>query len=506
MKVTPIKIAITMILGVLLTVAFSNLIIGIILITGTVASIVCSVVKHRIKPDLLILTVMFAVASISYSYSVSSKNHPTINYIDKYVTLKGEITTPAQESTYSKNYRYDLRLNSVSNRHGEVKTNETILLTTSQKLKCGSMVTVQGMVDDFPRKMNENGFDTATYYKSRNVFTRVFTENITVTAENSKFSIHSAGGKISEFIDSKIYKYYQGDSAAILSAVLTGNTHHFSSDYKDVLSKTSFFRFLHPAYLHIWIILAVIGLLKKFVPRKIRDLLTILIFITYAILQTGNVGFTRCLVCAMAAIIYRMRYGSSYYPDTMATVVAVAVLTTPTIIFHAGFVLSVLGGMLIWAFAPPLAGKLKCIPNFLRRTTAVILVCMFLYTPFSMYYFNGLCIYSFILPVITAPLIICALISAPTALLLMELFGTAPVFAGYTDFAVNSLYKLPCFIEKLPLSHINIATPSFAMLVTYLSGIFLLFYIVRKRKERFSCFQLCSQDFAYPLLCPLFCE
>lgn len=483
MKITPIKIAVTMVLGVLATVAFGNLILY-VLVAGLVASIIYSIIKRRIELCFLILAMAFTIASLSYGYSASTRNHPTIKYIDKYVTLTGEITTSAQKSAYSENYRYDLRLSSITNRYGEVKTNETILLTTPQKLNCGSVVIVRGIIDDLPQQMNENGFDTATHYKSRDVFTRIFTEDITVSGETTKFNIRTLGGRIAEFIDSKIYKYYQGDGAAILSAILTGNTHHFSAVYKDVLSETTFSRFFHPAYLHIWIILAVIGLLKKIVPRKILDMLTVLIFIAYAMLQTGSVGFSRCLICAAAAIIYRLRYGSAYYPDTMATVVTVAVVTTPTIIFHAGFVLSVLGGMLIWAFAPPLAKKLKYVPKFLRHTVAVILVCIFLYTPLSMCYFSGLCIYSFILPIITAPLIICTLISAPIALLLLELCGTAPVFAGYTDFVINTLYKLPYFIEGLPLSHINIATPSVAMIVTYLSGIFLLFYFIHKRRKQ----------------------
>ncbi len=483
MKITPIKIAVSMVMGVLATIVFGKLVPVALLIAGVIASILCSVIRRRFDISFLVIAITVSVASLSFSYSTSTRNHPTINYIDKYVTLTGELTSPARESAYNENFRYFLRLESVSNRYGEVKTNETVLLTTPVRLNCGSRVSVRGIIDNLPQQMNENGFDTAMHYKSRDIFTRIFTEDISVISTDSP-SLYSLGGRISEFIDGIIYKYYSGDGAAVLSAILTGSTHHFSSEYKDVLSETAFMRFFHPAYLHIWLILAIVGITKKFIPRTLRDILIILIFFSYAVLQSGGTGFSRCLVSFGLATLFRLVYGSDYYPDTMATIVSISVLTMPAIIFNAGFVLSVLGGMLVWAFAPYLTEKLVRVPRFLRRALSVILVCMFLYTPFSICYFNGLCIYAFIMPLITAPLIICALITGPLTLLFMELWGFAPVVSGYTDFVVNTFYKLPYFINNLPLSDINIATPSTATVFAYISGVLLLYYIINNRKRQ----------------------
>lgn len=487
MKITPIKVAISVVLGVVLTEAFNINIIAFAIAAAIILSIIYSIKVKRIEISFLLLAAAFSLSSLSYSYCVGNIHHPSIDFIGHEVTLSGEIISPPQENAYSDNYKYQLKLSSITNETREVKSMETILVTSPQLIPCGANVSLTGEIKNFPTQMNENGFDTEKYYKSCDIFTKIYSEDISVISTDSP-SIYSLKGRISEFIDGIIYKHYSGENAAILSALLTGNKHHFSAEYEDVLDHTTFERFFHPAYLHIWLILALVGLVKRFVPRKVRDIFIVLIFLVYAMMQSGGIGFSRCLICAAFAILFRLRYGSAYYPDTMATVVTLAVLTMPTIIHNAGFVLSILGGMLVWAFAPFLARKLMILPKFIRHAVAVIIVCAVLYTPFSMIYFNGLCIYSFIVPLIVAPLIVCVLITGPLTLLLMEAFGGAPIFSWLTNIVISVFYKLPYFIWKLPLSHINVRTPTIIEIIAYLSGVFLLYYIIRKHKNHIKFF------------------
>ncbi len=483
MKITPIKMAVSVVLGVLMTVALGKDVLFYALMIATILSIVNSVRLRRIDISFMLLAIAFILSSCSYNYFVSNTHHPSLDFVDSEVTLSGEIISPAQENAYSDNYKYQLLLNSISNETHKTETSETVLITSPQLIPCGAAVTLTGELKNFPSQMNENGFDTESYYKSCDIFTKMYSEDISVISTDNP-SIYSLKGRISQFLDGIIYKYYSDDSAAILSALLTGNKHHFSAEYDYILSVTAFERFFHPAYLHIWLILAIVGLVKGYVPRKVRDIFVVLIFLFYAMLQSGGIGFSRCLICVALAILYRLRYGSAYYPDTMATVVALAVITMPTIIYNAGFVLSITGGMLVWAFAPHITKKLTFLPRIIRRAIAVIIVCSILYTPFSMIYFNGLCIYSFMVPLIAAPLIICVLITGPLTLLFMEIMGVAPLFSQLTNLVIKVFYKLPQFIEKLPFSHINVPTPSTLEVIAYLSGVFLLYYVIHKRKKQ----------------------
>ncbi len=482
MKFTRITFALSAVAGILLT-TLSGIFISVIVFTFlAIVYLIYSLINRSIDIGMLILLAVFMAASFSYVGSVSSRIHKSVNYINRYVTVNGVIISSARQSE-SGNYQYIFRAKSISNKPGEVKTSENILLTTPLKLKCCDSVTVKGIIKDLPKQMNDIGFNSELYYKSNNIFSRIYTENISKTDKIYVFSPYMIGQKFNEHIDSIIYKYYTGDGAAILSAVLTGNKHQFSSGYDDILSATAYKRILHPAHLHVLVILSLIKLFSHIVRKQYRDLFTAMLFFTYAILQCSNIGFARCLLCSAVTIFYRLRHKSCYFPDTMATVVSLCSIITPTIIFNSAFVLSVTGGMLSWAFIPYFRKKLRFIPKFLRKTTAAMLVLSLFLTPISSYYYNGLCLYSFLSPFITGPFVLLILIISPVTFLMYELLGTAPIFGAYLNFAIKILYKIPYIINDLPFSSINIGKPSIAFIVMFVCFVFVLYYRIKSKQS-----------------------
>ena len=482
MKFTRITLALTAVAGILLT-SLSGVFVSVIVFAIVVAAyLIYSLTNHNIDIGIFMLFAIFLVASFSYTYSVSQRIHKSVNYINRYVTVNGVIISSARQSD-SDNYQYILRVKSISNKLGEVKSSENILLTTPEKLNCCDSVTVKGIIKDLPKQMNDIGFNSSLYYKSNNIFSRIYTKDISKTDKMYVLSPYAIGQKVNERIDGIIYEYYEADGAAILSAVLTGNKHKFSSEYDDILSRTAYKRILHPAHLHILLILALIKLFSHIVRKQYRDLFTAMLFFLYAILQCSNIGFARCLLCSAVTMFYRLRYKSSYFPDTMATVVLVCSIITPTIILNSAFILSVTGGMLAWAFIPYFRKKLRFIPKFMRKTTAAMLVLSLFLTPISSYYYNGLCLYSFLSSFITGPLVLLILIISPITFLMYKLLGTAPIFGAYLNFGVKILYKIPYIIDSLPFSSINIGKPSIVFILMYICFIFVLYYRIKLQKS-----------------------
>ena len=476
MKVTPIRLALITICAIIFTDymgLFSSVIIFALVSVGL--GIGFSII-HKIDLGSIIFAITFLIASVSYSLSVSTFAHPTLEYTGRYVTITGTTVTQAKKSPYSDNYQYTLRAKHIENSRGRFEIRENILLTSESRLNCGDSVTVRGIINTMPQRMNENGFDATSYYLSKNIMTRIYSNDITPTDKIRTYSLIELGGRLSEKVDSLIFRYYDGDSAALLSAVLTGNMSHFSPDYNKLLTRTAFKRVLHPAYLHIWIIMSLVGLVRSRIKRQWRDALTAVIFIVYALLQCTNIGFARCLVCGGIAILYRLRRGDSYFPDTIAFVVILCAVLTPTMLFNVSFVLSVSGGLIIWAFVPYVSQKLRFVPRILRRPIAVLIVCALFCTPLASIYFSGLCIYSFFMPIITAPAILFLLLLSPVAL-------TAGPIIHILDPALDFIYALPWIIHKLPLSHINIGNPSKPMAFAIITAIFTAYYYTRGRKR-----------------------
>lgn len=492
MKISPIRIAVTMLLGTVLAYSFSLKIICTIAIAAAVVIFSAKLaVKRLVDLGVLFMLLAFLISSFSCAYAFSNVKHKSMNYINCPVTLYGTVISSAKESAYNDNYKYTFRIKSVEHSLGIDNINDNILLTTPEKLNCGDSIKVCGTIKELPKKMNENGFDTAKFYKSKNIFTRIFSDETEPIDKIRVISPYALSEKVNETIDKIIYKYYSDDDAAVLSAIFTGNNTHFSNEYSDVLNKTAFKRLFHPAYIHIGIIIFLISLFRKIVKKQYRDIVTGLIFAGYALLQCTNIGFTRCLACAAVTIYYRWRYGASYFPDTLAYVVIFCTITVPNIIFNAAFVLSASGALIIWAFLPYVSAKLHFLPKFIRRTAAVMLICLVFLTPLSTYYYNGICTYSVLLPFITAPVIFLLLIITPITFLLLKLFGTAAIFGFCTDKLIYILRCLPYITVKLPLSGFNIKSPSLFDIFAIIFVILALYRLLHKnRKSAYRMFAL----------------
>ncbi len=482
MRFSLVTLAITMVSGIILTSQLGIFTAGIIFLTATAGFLIWSFYKKTFDVGFLIIIIAFAVSSFSYAFSVSSTAHKSLNYINRYVTLNGVIISTAEE-TEADYYRYIFRVKSITNKNGTDNANDTLILTSSEKLSCGASVGVKGIIKPLPKQKNENGFNAELYYKSNNIFSRIHSEDIYHIDKIYTPSLYALASMVSEKVDGVIYRHYTGDGAALLSAILTGNKHNFSEDYSDILHTTSYKRVLHPAHLHIWIIWAVIGLFTRLVRKQYRDLAAAMIFIVYAALQCANIGFARCLMCAAITIIYRYRYGSTYFPDTMSVAVIFCALFSPTLFFNCSFILSVAGGMISWAFTPYFIRKLRFLPRFIRRISAAMTVFALFLTPLSAYFFYGMSPYSFFTPFITTPLVLLILIISPITFLMYEIFGTAPILGAYLNFMVKILYKLPYIIKDLPFSYLNIGKPSFIFILMFLCVIFVVYYKIKPRKQ-----------------------
>ena len=480
---TPVRLAAAVVLGIAAAAGLGMVAVWIIAAAALAAGIALIAAK-RADGVLLLLAAAFAAGGLSYTVSSGPRMHKTVNYIGRYVTLRGVVQTQGEENTYDDNLKYNVRVLAID-KNGSIEVmRDNILLTTPEKLGCGDNVVVNGIIKDMPSQMNENGPDTAKYYRSQGIFTRMYSDDAVSEGDSGRISPLILTGKFREAVDSVIYKHYSGDGAAVLSAVLTGNYHHFSEEFDEVLSETAFKRMYHPAYLHIFIIMTVIGLLARIVPRRVRDVLVIVLLIAYALINSSGTGFVRCLLTAALTIFMRIKNGNAHYQDTMAWLVTGCGLLMPLMLFNAGFVMSVTGGLLIWAFGPYLQEKLRFLPRCIRRIAAVVAICAVFQLPLTAYYFNGVCIYGFLMPFIMGPLTILALLIAPVTLAIMSFAGDAFILKAYLDMILLAMIKLPHLINSLPLSKLIIPTPSPAAMAAAALAVAAVYYYIKKKNTK----------------------
>lgn len=482
MRFSPVLLSVVMVAAVLSAEFADKVFMILMLLVLLTAFMIRSAVFRKIDFTALLLILGFFCAFASHSYFTGEANHRATEYINRYVTLEGTVMTQAQPSRYGEGYRYILSVKNAVVNNSKEKLKDTLLLTTDKKLGCGDEVSFSGIIKDMPQAMNENGFNMARHYRSKNIYTRMYSEEVEINGKSKSVSPYILTGKFREKVDGVINKYYYGDSAAILSAVLTGNTSYFSDEYSEEVQRTAFSRLFHPAYIHIMLLSFVVGLLSGIAHKRVRDVILTVLFVLYAIFNCTQIGFVRCFVMAAMTIILKWKNGSTYYPDTMAYICIICSLLSPSIFLNAGFVMSLTAGLLMWAFLPFVRKWYRALPGFIGNNLSAMTVCALFYTPLSAVYFNGLCVYSFLLPFIMVPVVVIILILAPVVLTGLALFGNVPIVKSYLDLMIWITTKLPGVITDLPYSYISMRTPSPSGFMALICIIFGVYYLFRKEK------------------------
>lgn len=480
---SPVRFAAAVVLGVAAAGVFGIEIVGAAAAAAAAVGVVLLILKKN-AGAVVIFAAAFAAGGISYTINTGADMHKTIDYIGRYVTVHGVVQSQGIGNSYDDNLKYNIRVTAVDKNGDAEEFRDNLLLTTPQELSCGDKVTLNGIIKDMPSQMNENGPDTAKYYGSQGIFTRMYTDEVVSEGGSNSVSPLILTGKFREAADRLIYSHYTGDGAAVLSAVLTGNYHHFSERLSDALDETAFKRLYHPAYLHIFLIMSVVGLFANVVPRRVRDIVLMTVFLAYALLNSAGTGFVRCLLTAALTIFMRIKNGNAHYQDTMAWLVAGCGIAMPLLLFNAGFVMSVTGGLLIWAFGPYVRERLRFLPKRIRQTAAVMVICAVFQLPLSAYYFNGVCLYALLMPFIMGPLVLLVLVTAPVTLMLMSLTGGAFLLKGFVDVALWAMIKLPYFINLLPFSKITIPTPTAAVMGAAALFTAAAYYYIKKKNTK----------------------
>ena len=288
MKFTHVLLAMVMVSAILCADRFGVFVTGLVAASFLIITLIRSVISR--KPDMpaLVLTVGFMISTVSFFLASGNFAHPSLDYMDRYVTVNGTVISAPQYSTVSDNIKYLVRVKEITLAENTERVRDNILFTTPETFSCGDEITIRGFINKLPEKQNENAFDTAMYYKSQNVFAKIFSEDTEKTGTDFVFSPYFMSQKLYQKIDKIIYSRYYGDSAAIISAVLTGNTHHFSREFNNVLDRTGFKRMFHPAYIHIWIITTLFGMLQHVTKKKYRDIAIIVFFALYAVFSSST--------------------------------------------------------------------------------------------------------------------------------------------------------------------------------------------------------------------------
>ncbi len=426
-----------------------------------------AIFKHSLNIKILTAVFAFVLGGVLCSYAASDNTRDLSEYMGRYITLTGRICDiPEQDS---ENVTYTVKVKYVTYNGETRKINDGLLLTAPDGFSYGDTVVFSGFTETMSGKMNTNGFDYAKYYKSRGVYFRMYAPDAALSENKIRdFTPYAISMSVKSFVTDIISERYTGDYAAIMKAALTGNKREFSDDYDRLLRRTGTKRYFYPAFLHVMLFMSVITFVIGGFKKNIRDCLTIVLLIVYALMNcTGAVFVKLCLVLAVFIAVKNI-FGRLYYLDVIGAVALIMGIINPLVYFDSGFAVSMLSGIMIHYFYGTVYERLKFIHwEYLRRSVSVGLICTIGLIPVTLYFWSGVTIYSILISVIMLPCVAALLVISPPLIVFLALFGAAPLFYEVSRALLFIIARIPVIVDKLPYSYMTFPRPDILFLIIY---------------------------------------
>ena len=433
-------------------------------------SIVSLIFKSRKFYRNLIFMFIILGATISF-YSSSYESCGLYPLDDKFIEISGYVYDIPKEN--NGRYTYIIKTDGAKYKDEIYYVTEYVKLNTDEKLSYAQNVGVKGFLTKIKTKMNYSDFDYVSYFKSNGIFYKI--SDFEIASDNTIRKTFSQK-YISDIYKTRVSEFVSrlgGDEGALLKAVLTGQRTGFSDEYKDILLKTNTIRMLYPAYLHIFLIIALSEFVFMYFGRKTRDYAKIFLVLVYALIFSANFSGIKTALAIVFSVIVVRKYGYLHYPDVLSLVLLVLLGFNPLLAYNTGFIISVLMSWVFFMLRPVVYEKLKNIKSYTLRTILTVYIISTIgILPIGAYFFNAVSVYSGFFNIVYFPLIILIILSFPLLCLEFLLFSKGLV-AGYVmSGAVFILHKIPYLIDKLPFSHIGIAKPGIiTVIMCYLAVI-----------------------------------
>ena len=424
---------------------------------------------------------MLCVGVILSQYYSTPSMRDISRYDGMYVTLTGRICEIPQAN--DENVRYTVDVRRISTGGTATEIHERMLVTSPEIYNFGDTVDFSGFIREISDKMNENGFDLKRHYKSKDIFYRCFAyESRLSDMKIISHTVYSYAARLRNSISRILDKYTYGDKGAVLKAIIIGDKTGFSEDFAAVLNRTGTSRFFYPAFMHVMIIVGIVGLFSGITKKKYRDIALVALLIIYAMAESTRPVIVKCCLVAIFLIIFRRRLGYIYFADVLGAVVLVVGISNPLMLYNAGFVNSITASLLLSLFYVPVAKRIKIRNKYVKRIIVAGIICVVGLLPLSALFFNGISVYVIVTALVFLPATFVILMLSPLLLIMLALFGSAPVVGQIVTAIVWIYMKLPYLIDVLPYSHIALPKTDALTIIAFYTAVYGVYLLYKEKK------------------------
>ncbi|MEI7884265.1 MAG: DNA internalization-related competence protein ComEC/Rec2 [Clostridia bacterium] len=377
----------------------------------------------------------------------------------------------------------------------------------SLSLSYNDQIAIRGKLEPFSGPRNPGEFDYKSYMFSKGIICQMNVEqdNISLIARHEdKFSLLRMAYDYKISLIDFIYRNINRSEANLFISMFFGEISLIDQAQKDAFANLGIMHILAVSGSNITVFLSI--LLFLFIIMRIKGIWQLFFISIFLGIYTIMIGFTPSALRAvlMAIILLLTKYLYLEY-DLLASwslTALILLIWNPLYIYQSGFILSFAVTLGLIIFIP-------CFNKFMPSAVSVCLAAQLVSIPLSIYYFNKLPLWSFLLNLFFIPALIIVITLGGVVFILYAFtaFATIPLLLTIEVILKYSI-KLLLTLNQAPIVYITAASPNWFILLSYFLLIFFLYRLLSSleinKKAIIINILLCLLPIAFMLFPPSF--
>jgi competence protein ComEC len=359
------------------------------------------------------------------------------------------------------------------------KCNEKVQLYIGKedKLQFGDQLKIIAEIEPIANSRNFGDFDFLKYYKSKGIYVKANSFEITKLASNKGGLFATLMHGCNVKIKNTIFSALPQTEAGLLYGILTGNKSDIDQDTMQVFSQTGLAHILSVSGLHIgFLVLLLTYLLKPFkLGKQFHSIVVFAIVLLYIILIGAPVPAVRALLM-LAIMLGGTALGKKYDLNASASFATILLLIyNPLLIHDPSFIISFACIYSISFFHQPIHNAIRFMPTLIRSSLALSVAVWIGITPILIYYFNYVSVINIFLNVLAVPIAFLITLAGFVAVTIGLILQPLSIFIfAATYYLIKILYFISEKSLLLPFAGFNIPSIGWYANLIYYLGVLMI--------------------------------
>jgi len=372
----------------------------------------------------------------------------------------------------------------------------TVLIPTKREefLRAGAKIYAVGMlrtpgISTLPMEFNER-----QYCMSQDVqfLVQSNSTNVALLEEASGFSAWIAA--CTQSIEQQITILYPQETGAIVTALLLGNQTHISKETREIYSLSGTAHILSVSGSHVGVIAALILVFLGFVRHKWLKFIIFTVSITAFILFSGmQPSALRAGLMALLAMLGYTLQRRVFVFNIVSLSVVILLIYQPTLIYSAGFQMSVVSVVGITIFyAPFRTFLLSLVPfqfpiiEFIASSLALTFAASVSVSPLVAYYFSTFSVVSPLANLLVVPLMSLGMVFGMLSIVVLPInVGIATTYSAATAWCIRTADTVNRWSVELPASYVHASDLALLLSILVSSALLLVLMSQSRRQAAF---------------------